>query len=205
MNILRSCSGCTLTISATRCSRCATRHPPKSQLHTTSTISSTCPNEGYASRPHEISPTSYLGLAISVPNNTMAPRRSATSATRAPAEPPARTSPQLPGLQFDEPLSWKAGKPIPVAELLRRLDTLSKELRDLEQEECDKDSFRDVAQELAGTQLLTHKDRGVRAYTACCLVDILRICAPDAPFTASQLKVSRNYWKDGVLLSARTD
>lgn len=93
-------------------------------------------------------------------------------------------------LRFKEPLSWKAGRQIPLAELLKRLQTLAKELRDLDQERMDVESLTPVAKELAASNLLAHKDRGVKAWTACCLVDILRLCAPNAPFTPSQLKVS---------------
>ncbi|KAI9780452.1 MAG: hypothetical protein M1839_006726 [Geoglossum umbratile] len=94
----------------------------------------------------------------------------------------------FPRLKFNEPLSWRAGKAINVAELLKRLTALSKELREMDQEEIDRDSLTKVSKELAGHHLLAHKDKGVRAWTACCLVDILRLCAPDAPFTAAQLK-----------------
>lgn len=96
---------------------------------------------------------------------------------------------ESPGLQFNEPLSWRAGKPIAIADLLRRLQALSKEMREMEQEENDRDSFTAVAKELASPNLLAHKDKGVKAWTACCLVDILRLCAPDAPYTGHQLKV----------------
>jgi sister-chromatid-cohesion protein PDS5 len=92
-------------------------------------------------------------------------------------------------LAFNEPLSWRAGKPIQTGELLRRLDVLSTELRDMDQEETDDKSLHGVAKELAGHNLINHKDKGVRAFTACCLVDVLKICAPNAPFTAAQLKV----------------
>lgn len=85
-------------------------------------------------------------------------------------------------------LSWRAGKPIATAELLKRLDALSTELRDMDQEETVADDLKPMAQELAGPQLMNHKDKGVRAITACCLVDVLKLCAPDAPFTSSQLK-----------------
>lgn len=114
----------------------------------------------------------------------MAPRRGAA------AEPVEEEEPQLTALVFDEPLSWRAGKAIPTTDLLRRLDTLSKELRSMDQELVDKDSLTNVAKELVGQNLIGHKDRGVRAFTACCLVDILSLCAPDAPFTPSQTKVS---------------
>ncbi|MCJ1282262.1 hypothetical protein MMC26_001585 [Xylographa opegraphella] len=94
----------------------------------------------------------------------------------------------MPGLQFNEALSWRAGKAIPVADLLRRLQALSKEMRDMEQEENERQSFTRVAKELASPNLLTHKDKGVKAWTASCLVDILRLCAPDAPYTEQQLR-----------------
>ena len=32
--------------------------------------------------------------------------------------------------------------------------------------------------------------RGVKAYAACCLADILRVYAPDAPYTGDELRVS---------------
>ncbi|OIW33397.1 hypothetical protein CONLIGDRAFT_628284 [Coniochaeta ligniaria NRRL 30616] len=91
-------------------------------------------------------------------------------------------------LRFNEPLSWRPGKPIPTDLLLKRLDRLSKELAEMDQDNVDANSLVKVSKELASHQLLTHKDKGVRAYTACCVVDILKLCAPNAPFTPSQLK-----------------
>ncbi|KAI9894969.1 MAG: hypothetical protein M1814_000190 [Vezdaea aestivalis] len=91
-------------------------------------------------------------------------------------------------LEFNEALSWRAGKPIPLADLLRRLEALATELRGLDQEEGDNGTFAGVAKELAAHGLLSHKDKGVKAWVACCLVHILRLCAPDAPFTTQQLK-----------------
>ena len=40
--------------------------------------------------------------------------------------------------------------------------------------------------------LVSHKETGVKAFTASCLVDTLKLCAPEAPFTPKQLKVSRH-------------
>ena len=97
-------------------------------------------------------------------------------------------------LKFNEPLTWRVGRQaIPIADLLRRLQSLSQELRKLEQEEVEKESLKKVSQELATAQLLAHKDKGVRAWVACCVVDVLRLCAPDAPFTANQLKVFSSF------------
>ncbi|KAM5446474.1 Sister chromatid cohesion protein pds5 [Microsporum audouinii] len=91
-------------------------------------------------------------------------------------------------LQFNQTLSWRAGKAIPVAHLLQRLEELGSELRTLDQEDTDRSSLTKVSQELAEGHLLGHRDKGVRAWTACCVVDILRLCAPNAPFTVNQLK-----------------
>ena len=70
----------------------------------------------------------------------------------------------------------------------------------MDQDESDaiRGSFAKVARELADAQVLGHKDRGVRAYVACCCVEVLRLCAPDAPFTEKQLKVRRQSYVLGV-------
>ncbi|CAK7204930.1 Sister chromatid cohesion protein pds5 [Sporothrix eucalyptigena] len=100
----------------------------------------------------------------------------------------AQPSGPLVRLRFNEPLSWRPGKPIPTEELIRRLETLSRELSDLDQETFDTESLAKVAKELASHNLLNHKDKGVKAFAAACLVDILCLCAPNAPFTQTQLK-----------------
>ncbi|KAJ7839550.1 armadillo-type protein [Mycena olivaceomarginata] len=45
-----------------------------------------------------------------------------------------------------------------------------------------------VRKELINSSILLHKDRGVKAYAACCLADILRLTAPDAPYTQGELR-----------------
>ncbi|KAG9597987.1 hypothetical protein KCU97_g4117, partial [Aureobasidium melanogenum] len=90
-------------------------------------------------------------------------------------------------LDFHESLNWRAGKPIAVAELLRRLRTLHTELSQLDQEDAHRDSLVPVAQELAHRNLLEHRDRGVKAWTALCIVEMFKLLAPDAPFKAAQL------------------
>jgi sister-chromatid-cohesion protein PDS5 len=114
----------------------------------------------------------------------MAPRRSAAAEAE-----DQELEEAMATLQFNEPLTWRPGKPIPIDTLLKRLDRLTRELAEMDQETTDPSSLAKVAKEVASHQILTHKDKGVRAYTACCVVDILRLCAPDAPFTPSQLKV----------------
>ncbi|KAK8172444.1 putative sister chromatid cohesion and DNA repair protein [Phyllosticta citrichinensis] len=114
-------------------------------------------------------------------------RSRASAAAPAVAEEPEEHD-ETNGLHFKETLTWRAGRPIPVADLLRRLQALSQELRGLDQEEAERESLLPVAKQLASPNLLGHKDRGVRAWTACCLVDMFKLCAPDAPYTGPQLK-----------------
>lgn len=91
-------------------------------------------------------------------------------------------------LQFNEPLTWRPGKPIAIPELLRRLKDLSDELATIEQEDAHRQTLAPKAQELAHAQLLGHKDKGVKAYTMVCIVEMFRLLAPNAPYTPGQLK-----------------
>jgi sister-chromatid-cohesion protein PDS5 len=91
-------------------------------------------------------------------------------------------------LQFNEPLTWRPGKAILVTELLRRLKALSEELASVEQEDADRESLVPKAQELASPLLISHKDKGVKAYTMLCIVEMFRLLAPDAPYKGGQLK-----------------
>lgn len=104
-------------------------------------------------------------------------------------------------LKFKEELSWRPAKPIPTSTLIPRLEKLSAELSDFDQGAVDLDSIKDVAEKLAHRHLLQHKDSGVKAYTACCLVDILRLYVPDAPFTSDQLKVRKDICAPSTTIS----
>lgn len=97
----------------------------------------------------------------------------------------------IPGLTFNDALTWRAGKPIAVADLLIRLQKLGNELRNFDDDRVDSRSFTTLAHDLANANLLGHKDKGVRAWTVACIVDVLRLCAPDAPFIEGQLKVGK--------------
>ncbi|KAL6704840.1 Sister chromatid cohesion protein pds5 [Coniothyrium glycines] len=91
-------------------------------------------------------------------------------------------------LRFKQPLVGRPGRPITVSDLLTRLKALLDELHTLDQEEAHRESLMPVAQELAHQSLLQHKDHGVRVWTVCCIVDMLKLFAPDAPYPASKLK-----------------
>ncbi|KAI5453422.1 Sister chromatid cohesion protein pds5 [Naganishia albida] len=72
--------------------------------------------------------------------------------------------------------------------LHKKLKDLHEKLKNLEQDGTDLKSVKPVSQELINNTLLLHKDKGVKAYVACCLVDILRLFAPDAPYNDAQIK-----------------
>ena len=90
--------------------------------------------------------------------------------------------------EFNEALIWRPGKQIQVTELLRRLKMLHAELASLDQEDADRETLVPKAQELASPLLISHKDKGVKAYAMLCIVEMFRLLAPDAPYKSGQLK-----------------
>lgn len=90
-------------------------------------------------------------------------------------------------LTFDKSIISTADNPISTNELLSRLTLLQEELSTLNQSSVDLDSLDRYREDLINRKLLRHKDVGVRAFTACCISDILRLYAPDAPYTDTQL------------------
>ncbi|TXT14456.1 uncharacterized protein COLE_00649 [Cutaneotrichosporon oleaginosum] len=90
-------------------------------------------------------------------------------------------------LVFNEKLH-QSGKGGGADALLRRLKTLFHELVKLDQEQIDVKSLDKVREQLVQRVIIFHKDRGVKAFAACCLAELLRLYAPDAPYTADQLR-----------------
>ncbi|KAF9151558.1 hypothetical protein BG015_006528 [Linnemannia schmuckeri] len=86
-------------------------------------------------------------------------------------------------LQFRQKLTGN------VSELHKKLKELQAELKDLEQETVDIKSLSSVTKQLIDSSIVNHKDKGVRIYAACCIADMLRLYAPDAPYNNTQLKV----------------
>ncbi|KAJ2334647.1 Sister chromatid cohesion protein pds5, partial [Coemansia sp. RSA 2681] len=87
-------------------------------------------------------------------------------------------------------------KAIPIAELYKQLKKLSKELNGLEQETVDTQSLDSVTRQLLAASLLRHKESGVVAYVACCIADILRLYAPEAPYSDDEIKAVFNVFID---------
>jgi sister chromatid cohesion protein PDS5 len=80
------------------------------------------------------------------------------------------------------------GKGLSTDALLKKMKSLQQELAEMDQEHVDVASLHGVRKELVNTSILLHKDQGVKAYAACCLADILRLYAPDAPYTQNELR-----------------
>ncbi|KAI0824810.1 armadillo-type protein [Trametes gibbosa] len=96
-----------------------------------------------------------------------------------------QSSPKKQKLKFRDKL---VGKGLATDALQKKLKALHQELADMDQEHVDVPSLHPVRKELINTTILLHKDRGVKAYTACCLADLLRLYAPDAPYTQAELR-----------------
>lgn len=88
-------------------------------------------------------------------------------------------------LKFHDRLT---GKQLTIDALQKKLKSLHNELAEMDQEQVDTHSLSTVRKELIHPTILLHKDKGVRAYAACCLADLLRLYAPDAPYTQAELR-----------------
>ncbi|KZT68344.1 hypothetical protein DAEQUDRAFT_812146 [Daedalea quercina L-15889] len=88
-------------------------------------------------------------------------------------------------LKFQQKLS---GRGQTTDALQKKLKTLHSELREMDQEHVDVNSLSGVRKELIEDTILMHKDTGVKAYAACCIADLLRLYAPDAPYTQRELE-----------------
>lgn len=71
-------------------------------------------------------------------------------------------------------------------ELTKRLKELHENLASLSQEGFEADSLVSPAKELLSPQLMGSKDEGVKVFTGCCLADILRLSAPNAPYSLEE-------------------
>ncbi|GAA5962654.1 hypothetical protein JCM21900_006757 [Sporobolomyces salmonicolor] len=97
--------------------------------------------------------------------------------------PPATRQPTQQRLRFSQSLKASSN-----AELTKRLKALHDELRDFDQDLIDPSSLDQAARQLIHPSLLLHKDKAVKAFVGCCLVDILRLYAPEAPYTQAELR-----------------
>lgn len=90
-------------------------------------------------------------------------------------------------LKFNRQIVSTAANPVPTKELLSRLNALHTELAELEQDNVDLISLESIKDDLINKKLLKNSNNGIQIYVACCLADILRLYAPDAPYNDSNL------------------
>lgn len=93
------------------------------------------------------------------------------------------------GVKFNKRLVSSVHQPLSTKELLSRLQSLTDELSGIHQDHVDLNSLDGIKRDLINTKLLKHSNIGVQAYTCCGLADILRLYAPDAPYTATELSI----------------
>lgn len=55
------------------------------------------------------------------------------------------------------------------------------------------DGFNELRDAVVDKKLLEHKDKQIRLYAACIIVEMFRIIVPRQPFSESDLKVSKRY------------
>ncbi|KAI4466774.1 androgen induced inhibitor of proliferation as3 / pds5-related [Holotrichia oblita] len=67
-------------------------------------------------------------------------------------------------------------------ELIRRLKTLAHTLQAMGQDEGAYQQYIPLALHLAEEQFLSHPSRDVQLLIACCIADVLRVYAPEAPY-----------------------
>ncbi|KAJ2379245.1 Sister chromatid cohesion protein pds5, partial [Coemansia sp. RSA 2603] len=91
-------------------------------------------------------------------------------------------------------------KTVTIAELYKQLKKLSKELNGLEQETVNTQSLNAVTKQLIAPSLLEHKESGVVSYVSCCIADILRLYAPEAPYDDDEIKHIFNVFIDQLQL-----
>ncbi|XP_074650507.1 sister chromatid cohesion protein PDS5 homolog A-like [Tubulanus polymorphus] len=73
------------------------------------------------------------------------------------------------------------------SEMLRRLKAIALKFREMGQE--DNSQYRSLALYLASEPFMDHTNKDIRLLTACCLADVFRIFAPDAPYMDDAEKV----------------
>lgn len=72
-------------------------------------------------------------------------------------------------------------------ELLARLRKIADTLSGIDQNDVSPQDYQQLAADLASKKLLRHKNPGIQAYVCCAITDILRIFAPEAPFSPETL------------------
>lgn len=79
-------------------------------------------------------------------------------------------------------------------ELIRRLKQLTTMLQTMGQDDANYQAYIPLALHLADEHFLTHESRDVQLLIACCIADVLRVYAPEAPYKeVEQVKAIFNF------------
>jgi sister-chromatid-cohesion protein PDS5 len=62
-------------------------------------------------------------------------------------------------------------------------------LSELEQDANQSKDLESCAAALVQDAIINHKEKDVKIFAACCLADVIRIYAPEAPYDDNQLQV----------------
>ncbi|KAI5955434.1 PDS5 [Candida margitis] len=92
-------------------------------------------------------------------------------------------------LRFDKRIISTIKSNISNKELITRLMELHEELSNLDDADVDLSSLKSVTKDLVDKRLLNHPSIGVQAFACCCISDILRLHAPNAPYQDEQLSL----------------
>lgn len=79
-----------------------------------------------------------------------------------------------------------------ISKVVEQLKDLHESLCTVEQDEFPQmqEELLPVAKRLVDSELINSSDKAIRLLVACCLANILCLFAPEAPYTAVELKVS---------------
>lgn len=89
----------------------------------------------------------------------------------------------------------KVSKNSNVSDVVQDLKTLHNALSEVQQDDFPmvQSELTPIACHLVKDILLKNEDKTIRLLTACCLSNILRLFAPDAPYDGEQLQVSLEF------------
>ena len=116
---------------------------------------------------------------------------------------------------MDEAPEWGVGGyisdavTISASALRKRLMKAHKGLKEIKQADEDEEQpeleyLEGVGKELVSSDVLGHSNQEVRLMSMCCLVDVLRVYAPDAPFDDVEIQVRVRCYRAQGLLPRRT-
>lgn len=84
-------------------------------------------------------------------------------------------------------------------ELVLELKTLESRLSLVEQDDASaKEAYVKIAVDLLAPPIVKHKDKAVRIVSACCVANVLRIFAPEAPYDVARLTVLYHFHHVGL-------